>query len=103
MMAMAAGLATMGFQPYATTFTCFAVARALDSVRVLIAQPRLDVKIIGGLAGVLTGMTRKKHQKFDDTANMRSLPHMLGGAPAHGDEERQGGGGGGAASRGGCT
>ena len=89
MMAMAAGLATMGFQPYATTFTCFAVARALDSVRVLIAQPRLDVKIIGGYAGLLTGMTGKTHQMFDDIAIMRSLPYMLVVAPADETEARQ--------------
>src|SRR5260221_5303099 len=89
MMAMAAGLATMGLQPYATTFTCFAVARALDSVRVLIAQPRLNVKIIGGYAGLLTGMTGKTHQMFDDIAIMRSLPYMLVVAPADETEARQ--------------
>src|SRR5260221_4115641 len=89
MMAMAAGMDTMGFQPYATTFTCFAVARALDSVRVLIAQPRLDVKIIGGYAGLLTGMTGKTHQMFDDIAIMRSLPYMLVVAPADETEARQ--------------
>ena len=89
MLAMAAGLATMGFQPYVTTFACFAVARALDSVRVLIAQPRLDVKIIGGYAGLLTGMTGKTHQMFDDIAIMRSLPHMLVVAPADQTEARQ--------------
>src|SRR5215472_11886126 len=89
MMAMAAGLATMGFQPYVTTFSCFAVARALDSVRVLIAQPRLDVKIIGGYAGLLTGMTGKTHQMFDDIAIMRTLPNMVVLAPADQTEARQ--------------
>jgi transketolase len=89
MLAMAAGLATLGFQPYATTFACFAVARALDSIRVLIAQPRLDVKIIGGYAGLLTGMTGKTHQMFNDIAIMRSLPHMLVVAPADEVEAKQ--------------
>src|SRR5258707_12032866 len=64
MMAMAAGLATMGFQPYATTFTCFAVAPALDSVRGLIAQPRLDVKIIGGVARPPPRHARPEQSKF---------------------------------------
>lgn len=89
MVAMAAGLATVGFQPYVTTFSCFAVARALDSVRVLIAQPRLDVKIIGGYAGLLTGMTGKTHQMFDDIAIMRSLPYLTVVAPADETETRQ--------------
>jgi transketolase len=89
MVAMAAGLATVGFQPFVTTFACFAVARALDSIRVLVAQPALDVKIIGGYAGLLTGMTGKTHQMFDDIAIMRTLPHMTVVAPADEVEARQ--------------
>jgi transketolase len=82
MLAMAAGLATVGYRPYISTFSCFAVARALDSIRVLVAQPGLNVKIMGGYAGLLTGMTGKTHQMFDDVAIMRTLPHMLVLAPA---------------------
>lgn len=89
MLAMAAGLATVGFQPYISTFSCFAVARALDSIRVLIAQPALDVKIMGGYAGLLTGMTGKTHQMLDDVAIMRTLPNMVVLAPADGTEARQ--------------
>jgi transketolase len=89
MLGMAAGLATVGYQPYISTFSCFAVARALDSIRVLIAQPALDVKIMGGYAGLLTGMTGKTHQMFDDVAIMRTLPHMMVLAPADETEARQ--------------
>ena len=89
MVAMAAGLETLGFVPFVTTFSCFAVARALDSVRVLVAQPHLNVKLIGGYAGLLTGMTGKTHQMFDDIAIMRSLPHMIVIAPADAEEVRQ--------------
>jgi transketolase len=89
MLAMAAGLATVGYQPYISTFSCFAVARALDSIRVLIAQPALDVKIMGGYAGLLTGMTGKTHQMFDDLAIMRTLPNMVVLAPADETEARQ--------------
>ena len=89
MLAMAAGLATVGYRPYVSTFSCFAVARALDSIRVLISQPALNVKIMGGYAGLLTGMTGKTHQMFDDIAIMRTLPHMLVLAPADPREARQ--------------
>lgn len=89
MLAMAAGLATVGYQPYVSTFSCFAVARALDSIRVLVSQPRLNVKIMGGYAGLLTGMTGKTHQMFNDIAIMRTLPHMLVLAPADATEARQ--------------
>jgi transketolase len=89
MLAMAAGLATVGYRPYISTFSCFAVARALDPVRVLISQPKLNVKIMGGYAGLLTGMTGKTHQMFDDIAIMRTLPGMLVLAPADQTEARQ--------------
>ena len=89
MVAMAAGLATLGLVPFVTTFSCFAVARALDSIRVLVAQPGLNVKLIGGYAGLLTGMTGKTHQMFNDVAIMRSLPTMTVFAPADEVEVRQ--------------
>jgi transketolase len=89
MVAMAAGLATLGYVPFVTTFSCFAVSRALDAVRVLIAQPGLNVKLIGGYAGLLTGKTGKTHQMFDDIAIMRSLPKMTVIAPADEQEVRQ--------------
>jgi transketolase len=89
MVAMAAGLATLGYQPYVSTFSCFAVARALDSIRVLISQPAMDVKIMGGYSGLLTGMTGKTHQMFNDIAIMRTLPNMAVIAPADENEARQ--------------
>ena len=89
MVGVAAGLATVGFVPFVTTFACFAVARALDSIRVLVAQTELNVKIVGGYAGLLTGMTGKTHQIFDDIAIMRTLPNMVVLAPADEHETRQ--------------
>lgn len=82
MLGVAAGLATTGYTPVAAAFACFVVGRALDSIRVLIAQPSLNVKMVGGYAGLLTGMTGKTHQMFNDVAIMRSLPHVRVLAPA---------------------
>jgi transketolase len=79
---VAAGLATMGFTPYISTFACFAVARALDQIRVTIAQPHLGVKIAAGYSGILTGSTGKTHQMVDDLAIMRAVPGMTVLAPA---------------------
>ena len=78
---VAAGLATMGLTPYISTFACFAVARALDQIRVTIAQPHLGVKIVGGYSGILTGSTGKTHQMVDDLAIMRAMPGMTVLAP----------------------
>ena len=85
MVGVAAGLATLGWIPFVTTFACFAVYRALDPIRVLVAQPSLNVKIAGGYSGLLTGMTGKTHQVVDDIAVMRAMPHMTVIVP--GDEE----------------
>ena len=79
---VAAGLATMGFTPYISTFACFAVARALDQIRVTIAQPHLGVKIAAGYSGILTGSTGKTHQMVDDLSIMRAMPGMTLLAPA---------------------
>jgi transketolase len=89
MLGIAAGLATLGFVPVASSFACFVVARALDSIRVLIAQPHLNVKIVGGYTGLLTGMTGKTHQIFNDLAIMRTLTNMVVLAPADEVEARQ--------------
>jgi transketolase len=85
----AAGMATVGFIPFVSTFACFAVARALDSIRVLIAQPKLNVKITGGYSGLLAGMTGKTHLMFDDIAVMRAMTNMVTIAPADEVETRQ--------------
>ena len=89
MLGVAAGMATVGLIPFVSTFACFAVARALDSTRVLIAQPNLPVKITGGYAGLLAGMTGKTHLMVDDVSIMRAMPHMTVLAPADDVETAQ--------------
>lgn len=82
MLGVAAGMATCGLQPWVCSFAAFIVKRALDQIAVSIAQPKLDVKMIGAYSGLLTGQTGKTHQGLEDLAIMRSLPHMVVLAPA---------------------
>jgi transketolase len=89
MMGVAAGLATMGFKPFISTFVCFAVIRPLDQIRVLVAQPSLPVRITAGYAGLFTGMAGKTHQVVDDIAIMRAMPQMVTVSPADEVEARQ--------------
>lgn len=89
LLGVAAGMATVGLIPFVSTFACFAVARGLDVIRVLIAQPRLNVKITGGYAGLLAGMTGKTHLMWDDVAIMRAMGYMTVVAPADEVETRQ--------------
>jgi transketolase len=89
MLGMAAGMATVGLIPIVSTFACFIVSRAHDPIRVLIAQPKLNVKLMAGYAGLLAGMTGKTHLIFDDVAIMRSMANMTVVAPADEVETRK--------------
>jgi transketolase len=89
MLGMAAGMATLGLIPIVSTFSCFIVSRAHDSIRVLIAQPKLNVKMMGGYAGLLAGMTGKTHLMFDDISIMRAMANMTVVAPVDEIETRQ--------------
>lgn len=88
MLGMAAGMATLGLIPIVSTFSCFIVSRAHDSIRVLIAQPKANVKMMGGYAGLLAGMTGKTHLIFDDISIMRSMANMTIVAPVDEVETR---------------
>ncbi|HEX5498050.1 MAG TPA: hypothetical protein VFX03_02445, partial [Thermomicrobiales bacterium] len=62
LLGVAAGLSTVGFVPWISTFVPFLAKRALDQIRVVVAQPHLNVKMCGSYSGILTGKTGKTHQ-----------------------------------------
>ncbi|HWP62069.1 MAG TPA: transketolase C-terminal domain-containing protein [Candidatus Binatia bacterium] len=89
MIGTAAGLATMGLVPFVSTFVAFAIVRPLDQVRVLVAQPRLNVKLTPGYAGLFTGRTGMSHIIVDDLTIVRAMPNMVAVAPADDVEAAQ--------------
>lgn len=88
MMGVAAGMASCGLIPWLSSFAVFLVNRDLDQLRVVVAQPNLNVKIGSAYTGLLTGKTGKTHQEVSDIAIMRSMPNMTVLAPADGVETR---------------
>ena len=76
MVGIAAGLATTGKIPFASTFAVFAGMRALEQVRNSVCYPNLNVKVVGTHAGVEIGGDGASHQAIEDLATMRSLPNM---------------------------
>lgn len=76
MIATAAGLATCGKIPYASTFAVFAAGRAYDQIRNSVCYPNLNVKICATHAGVTVGEDGATHQMIEDLALMRVLPNM---------------------------
>lgn len=77
MMGIAAGLATTGKVPFASTFAMFAAGRAFEQVRNSIGYPHLNVKIGATHAGISVGEDGATHQCNEDIALMRTIPGMV--------------------------
>ena len=78
----AAGFATTGKIPFASTFAVFAAGRAYDQIRNSVAYPKLNVKICPTHAGVSLGEDGGSHQSVEDIALMRAIPGMVVLSPA---------------------
>jgi transketolase len=79
---VAVGMASLGFVPWLSSFTVFFTHRAIDPIRMLVAQTQANVKIGAAYAGLMTGLTGKTHQDVQDLAIMRAMPDMTVLAPA---------------------
>lgn len=77
MMCVAAGLASCGKIPFASTFAIFAAGRAFEQIRNSICYPKLNVKICATHAGLTVGEDGASHQAIEDIALMRSIPNMV--------------------------
>lgn len=89
MMGIAAGLATTGKVPFASTFAMFAAGRAFEQVRNSIGYPHLNVKIGATHAGISVGEDGATHQCNEDIALMRTIPGMTIVVPADDIEARE--------------
>lgn len=88
MMGVAAGLATTGKIPFASSFAMFAAGRAFEIVRNSIGYPHLNVKIGATHAGISVGEDGATHQCNEDIALMRTIPGMTIINPADDVEAR---------------
>lgn len=75
MMLVAAGMASSGKVPFASTFAIF-TERAFEQVRNGIARPGLSVHICGSHGGIHTGTDGSSAQSIEDLAIYRSIPKM---------------------------
>ncbi len=89
MIGTAAGFATTGKIPFASTFAMFAAGRAYDQIRNSVAYPKLNVKICPTHAGVSLGEDGGSHQAIEDVALMRVIPGMVVLSPADATETEQ--------------
>ncbi len=76
MMGMAAGLAMADKIPFAASYAVFNPGRNWDQLRVSVCYSNLNVKVVGGHAGLTVGPDGATHQALEDIAITRVLPNM---------------------------
>ena len=85
----AAGLATAGKIPFASTFAMFATGRGFEIIRNSVCYPKLNVKVAATHAGLTVGEDGATHQALEDISLMRSIPNMVVLNPADAVEAKQ--------------
>ena len=88
-MGVAAGLASAGKIPFVSTFAVFGTCRPFDQIRISIAQPHLNVKIVCTHSGIMTGEDGMSAHGIEDISLMCSLPGFTVIAPADAVETAQ--------------
>ncbi len=83
-----AGLSTMGYVPFCSSFAMFAAGRAYEQVRNTVGYPHLNVKICATHGGISVGEDGASHQCCEDFALMRTIPGMVVLSPADDVEAR---------------
>jgi len=78
----AAGLSTMGYVAFATSFAVFLTNRAYDMIRMDVCYNNCNVKVVCSHGGVTVGEDGASAQCLEDFAIMRVLPNMKVICPA---------------------
>ena len=89
MIGIAAGLAATGKIPFASSFAVFVPGRCFDQVRMSIAQPHLNVKLVTTHSGLSVGEDGSSHQAIEDLSLALSLPGFTVIVPADAVETAQ--------------
>ena len=86
MVDMSAGLSTMGYIPFCSTFAIFGAGRAYEQVRNGVAYPNFNVKLGMTHSGITLGEDGGSHQAIEDLALMRVIPGMTVVVPCDASE-----------------
>ena len=89
MVDIAAGMSTMGYIPFVSTFAIFGTGRAYEMVRNSVAYPHFNVKLAMTHAGITVGEDGGSHQTFEDMALMRVIPGMTVICPCDANEAKR--------------
>jgi transketolase C-terminal domain/subunit len=70
---VASGMATSGKTPLAASFACFLLYNAYDQIRMSVAFPRANVKLVGSHRGISIGEDGPSQMAIEDIALATSL------------------------------
>src|SRR5262245_19873121 len=79
---VAAGLASAGKRAWLSSFACFVMCNAYDQLRMSVAFPSLDVKVVGTHAGISIGEDGPSQMGIEDVSLACSLPNFTVVVPA---------------------
>lgn len=79
---VASGLAAAGKIPVASSFACFLLDNAYDQIRMGVAFPNLNVKLVGSHSGISIGEDGPSQMAIEDIALSTSFPNMTVLVPA---------------------
>jgi transketolase len=79
---IASGLASSGKQAWLASFACFIMCNAYDQLRMAVAFPQLNVKVVGTHAGISIGEDGPSQMGIEDVSLACSLPHFTVVVPA---------------------
>ncbi|MGD0013493.1 MAG: transketolase C-terminal domain-containing protein [Bryobacteraceae bacterium] len=82
MVGVAAGLAASGKIPFAASFSCFVINKGFEQLRVAVAYPHANVKIVGTHSGISIGEDGPSQMSIEETGLACSLPGFVVLAPA---------------------
>jgi len=74
MVGLAGGLAHSGKIPFISSFSCFLTCKGYDQLRMAVALPRTNVKVVTSHGGISVGEDGSSQQSIEDVALMTSLP-----------------------------
>lgn len=82
MVSIAGGLAHVGKIPFASSFSCFVINKGFEQLRVSIAYPGTNVKIVGTHSGISIGEDGPSQMSIEDLSLACSLPGFTVISPA---------------------
>jgi len=82
MIAIGAGLASSGKIPFAASFSCFAINKGFEQLRVCVAYPNINLKVVGTHSGISIGEDGPSQMSIEDLGLACSLPNFTVLSPA---------------------